>query len=110
MVALGRISITRMIDQDLTHQPGGDSQKMRSVAKAGEVTTHHARVDFMHQGGGLKGVVGSFAPQLGRSNAPQFSIDQREQVIERLSIAAGELLQQYGDSLRVRHRRCRFSA
>ena len=60
-----------MINQDISHEPGGKSKKLRSTLTIDLRQSGKAQICFMDKGGGLQGVACRFVAKLSRCNATQ---------------------------------------
>ena len=56
-----------------------------------------AKVGLVNQRGGLQGAVAEFAPQVGFGDAMQFVVDERNEVVEGLAVAAADAREKLGD-------------
>ena len=63
----------RVIDQNPAHELRGDSEEVASVLPP-HVLSNQAKVSLMHEGGGLKYVVGPLALQIRRREASKFGV------------------------------------
>src|SRR6478736_3873197 len=59
---------------------------------------------FVHKSCRLQGVVSALAAKLARRNAPEFRIDERQELVERSPVAATPIAQQCRDVARRNHR------
>jgi hypothetical protein len=69
---------------------------MSSVFPSRRVRANQTKVRLMHQSGTLQGVTDSLVPELKVRQTAQFLVDQRQQLIEGLAVAAPPALQKFG--------------
>ena len=90
---LAALPVARVIHQDAPDQLRGHAEEMGAVLPVDAALVDQPQVGFVHQGGGLQGVVGPFAPQVPAGQALEFAVDQRREALERLLVAIAPLLQ-----------------
>lgn len=73
--ALGGGTGTGVIDKDLAHELGGDSEEMGAAAPFGHILIDQPHVGFMDEGGGLERVIGAFAAEVAEGELAQFAVD-----------------------------------
>jgi hypothetical protein len=56
-----------VVHQDTPHEVGCGTKKMVPILPAHAVLFDQPQIGFMHQGGGLQGVVTALAPEVGGS-------------------------------------------
>ena len=74
---------------------------MRATLPGDSLLPDEPHVRFMDESGRLKGVVGSFAAEVGGGAAPQLLIDQWHEVVPGLEVAPAPRAQQAGDITRL---------
>src|ERR1039457_494598 len=57
---------------------GGGGKEMRAIGESRIVPSNQSQPGFMHQRGGLQGLVGPFLGHFGRRQFAQFSVNQRQ--------------------------------
>jgi len=92
---------TGVIDQDPAHDLRRDTKEVGSILPIDLTLVDQPDVHLMNEGRRLQGVVGSFAPQLPRGNAPELRVDERQQLIERGPVAATPIAEQRRDVARA---------
>ena len=78
---------TGVIDQDPSHHPGCNREKMGLVGDIRCARAKHSKVDFIDQRGGLQGVVFPLFSKVFPGNSAKLSVDQRHQFLGRFGIA-----------------------
>ncbi len=86
-----------VIDQDLTHQPRGNREEVRTILERQSVEIHEAQVCFMNERGGLKRLSGALPSQARAGYATELSVDQRNQRVERRFVTLPQFDQETGD-------------
>ena len=87
--ALRPVKRARMIHQDPPHHLGCNAVKMCSALPRHSLLSDEPHVRFVNEGGRLKGMVGSFAAQVGSRATSQFLVNQRHEVVPGLEVALG---------------------
>ena len=67
------------------------------------------QVDLVNEGGGLQGMVGPLAPNLAGGNPVKFRVNERQQLIERGTVATTPGTEQSRDAAVRRHIRLQRS-
>jgi len=80
--ALGCPVLSRVIDQHLPHQPGGDRQEVRAVVGFERSLVNQPEIRFVDQSGALQCMTGTFTPQLASRDVAQLLINKRDQALE----------------------------
>ncbi len=75
-----------VVDNDAAHGLGRDSKEMGASLPLPALLTCKLEPRFMHQGGGLEGLSGSFAGKPGGSETAKFVVDQREKSLGGLGL------------------------
>jgi len=75
--ALLRLMAAGVLDQDLTHYPGRDSEKMSAILPLRNVMPYKPDIGFVNECRALKGVVGPFPLQVMAGDLSKFRVDQR---------------------------------
>jgi hypothetical protein len=73
--ALIRLSRSGVVDQNPAHHPRRDRKKVGAISQCNALVLDEANVSLVHQGRGLKGVVGPLAAQLRRRQSLERSVD-----------------------------------
>ena len=96
--ALGAVAGTGGIDQHATHHLGGESEELVAVVEGEAGSVDQAQVDLVNESGGLEGNPGAFQrhPLLGK--AAEFGVDQGNEAVQRVLIAASPGLQKLGNA------------
>jgi hypothetical protein len=84
----------RIVHQDLTHETGGYSEKMRPILPAGARLINEAQISFVDQRCGLQRVALAFSPQAAGGQLTEFPVHQWRQVIQGLLVTLCPLSQQ----------------
>ena len=93
-VALGSLSATCRLDQDLPHQRGADSQEMLAVLELVGTLLCEAQVGLVHQCRALKGVIRAFPAQVITRQVSKLVIDKRKGSAQRRFITGLPVCQQ----------------
>lgn len=72
----------RVIDQDASHDLGGDRKKVRAIRPVHILLIDHTDVSFVYQSGGLKCMVFSLLAHVTAGEAMELVIDQRVQLVQ----------------------------
>src|SRR4051794_8685994 len=83
-----------MIDQNLSHELRGHGKKMRPVLPLRKLLVSQANVGLMHQGSALKRMSGTLVAQVALRDALQFVVNQRNERVQSLAVAATPPAQQ----------------
>ncbi len=75
--------LPRTVHQDASHDLRGGTKKVRPVIPTAMVGARETNPCFMDQRGRLEGVPGILLAHVGRSQAPQFVVNQWQQVFRR---------------------------
>src|SRR6266699_3264298 len=86
----------------MAHGFGGGSEEMSAPGKSAWLVPGQAQPGLVNQGGGLEGVTWSLPSHFVRGQFPQFLIDQRQQFLRGLLIAARHGFENAGDVAHVR--------
>jgi len=73
--ALGGSMSPGMVDENLAHQAGSDSEKVRSILGIEGPLVEHPQIGFVDQRRALQGVAGAFPHQVVTSDVSQLLID-----------------------------------
>ena len=76
-----------VLDQNLSHYPGGDPEEMGAVLPVGCVRSGQPQVRLMDQSRALQGMVAALALQIMVGQAAQFVVDQRHEGFQGLPVA-----------------------
>ena len=90
-----RVMLAGVIEQDASHLGGRDCQEM-SPAFERRTLVDQADVGFVHQGRGLQRVFAALAAEVGAGQTMQLVIDQRQELVDGVFIAAPEIAQAGG--------------
>ena len=88
-----------MIHQNLTHQSGGDSEKVRSIVRVKRALIHQPQVRLIDQRSALQCVFRTLPLEMIASDLAKFLVDQRNQTLEGGLIARLPARKQFGDRL-----------
>ena len=86
----------RVVEQDAAHLGSGDGHEVAAAFERGALI-HQTDVGFVHQGGGLHGVLAAFAAEIGAREAVQFVIDQRQKVVNCVLLSASDFPEEASD-------------
>jgi len=75
-----------MVHENSPHHLRGDAEEMRSALPF-NVLIDQPQVRFMHQGGALQRVPGALAVKISSSEATQFFVNERKQLLDRFGVA-----------------------
>ena len=102
--ALGGVPRPRAFDEDLSHQPGRDAEKMCAVAR-GRGAASQPEPRLVHERRGVECLAWPLAPHLRVRDSAQLVVHQRQQRIERALLTGARRGQQrrHGRSRRVGH-------
>ena len=93
-----------MIHQDPPHCLRDDGEEVGAVNEVNCGMTENLKIRFVHQSGGLQGVIRPLLAELGFCDLMEGCIDHLHQFTSRGFVTGAELTEQLGD------RRLRFSA
>ena len=85
-----------VVNEKMPHGLGGGGKEMRAIFEGRVVVPDQAHPDLMHQGSGLEGVARRALGHFIRRQLAQFRIDQRQQLIGGLRVAALDGLKNAG--------------
>ena len=85
-----RVMLTGVIEQDTSHLGGRDSQKVPPAFKR-RTLVDQPDVGLVNQGRGLQCVFAALAPEVGAGQTMQLVIDQRQELVDGVLIAASEV-------------------
>ena len=80
--AFERLPSSRMVDENATHESGGDGKKLSSVLPGCASLIHELEEQFVHQRSRVQRVIRAFATQLPASDASQLGINEGHKAIE----------------------------
>lgn len=80
--ALGSLAAAGVLDQDLSHGPGSDREKVGAVGPRYLGRTHQSQVGLVYKGGRLEGMVGAFAPHIVTGKSTQIVVDKWQQCVD----------------------------
>jgi hypothetical protein len=86
-----------VINKNAAHQPGRDAKEMRAVFPPHTFRTGQPNECFVDERGRLKSVFAPLSRHVASSQPPEFGLDERQQVLERLRIAVAPGSKQEGD-------------
>jgi hypothetical protein len=100
-----------MIHENAAHELGGDAEKLRPVLPLDAGLIHHPQIRFMHESGGLKGMVASLPLQVLAGETAQFLVNQRHQLLGRFLITRAPPAEKFRHIWRgrVTHKRSPFA-
>jgi hypothetical protein len=93
-----------MVDQDSTHDLGGNAEEVRLVLPIHLALIGEPEVCLVDEGRGLQGMPGPLVFQLPRGDSTQLGIDQRQQSLESIAIAPAPAIEQRRNVRRVHER------
>ena len=76
-----------MVDQNVPHQLGGDTEKVSPVLPLGSVLPDQTKVRLVNQRGALQGVVAALALKITARHAAQLAVNKWDQGIPCVLIA-----------------------
>jgi hypothetical protein len=77
-----------MVDENPAHHAPGDREEVCPVVQLDAGLIDETEVHLVGESGGLKGVVGTFAPEVAARQASELLVDLRHELIEGGTIAA----------------------
>ena len=86
-----------VVGEDAAHGFGGGGEELVAVLPAAIFLADQFQPRFVDQGGGLEGLAGIFLRHFVRSQAAQFRIDERQELVGGLGLAAFHCFQHAGD-------------
>ena len=87
-------------DEDATHGLGRSSEEVApALPPLDLLDVHQAQVGLVHQGGGLQGLTRLFLGQLVRRQFAQFVVDERQELLGRVRLAALDSTQDLGEAV-----------
>jgi len=81
-----RAFAARPINEDSAHGFRGGRKEMSPAFETGILSTGEANPCFVNEGGGLQGLARHFTCHLGGGEPPQFSVNQRQQLVRGLAV------------------------
>ena len=81
-----------VIDQDLPHQPRGHREEVGAILRPRSARSDQPQVGLMDQCRCLKRVAWSFLTEPRPGHPAQFFVDERQQLLERVSVPGPPLL------------------
>jgi len=94
------IVLTGVVDEDLTHDVGGETDEVGAGVPV-NVFADEAEAGFVDEGGGLESVVGALAAHVGLGEAMELRVDEREELVGGGGVAVVHSLEELGDFSRV---------
>ena len=94
---LRRLTLARVVDQDPPHGLRRHAKELRPVEPRHALLSHQADVRLVHERRRLQRVIAALAPQVRSGPFAKLLVDEGDQVLSRLKIAARPLLQQMTD-------------
>jgi hypothetical protein len=91
------VALARVINHDASHQLRGDGEKVWPVLPARMCLVDKLKISLVNEGSGLQGVPLSFTTHIIVSQAMQFGLHQRNQLIERGRVSAAPVCQKLRD-------------
>src|SRR5215831_9733198 len=82
------LALARVVEQHAAHKGRRHGKKMRSIVPFHFALSEQFQIGFVYQGSSLQSMARAFAAHARRSQAPQILIDQRDQFVGGLSVAA----------------------
>jgi hypothetical protein len=101
----------RVLNENLPHQVRGSTKEMRAIVPGNLRLIYQAQKRFVDQRRGLQGVTGLFTAQIAFRLLAQLVIHDRQQFIERGTVAVAPIHQHAGDIFcgRSRHNNFRMN-
>ena len=93
---------SRMVDENPPHQAGGSAKEMRPIAPFDMPLIDQADVGFVDKGGWLQRMARRLATQLRGCDATEVVVDNRDQLVKRVSSAIADREEQLRDPSRIR--------
>ena len=100
--ALHPASVARVIAQDVAHGFRGDGEEVRATLGRRLLLPNDLEIGLVHQRGGVQRDVTVPSATLLPGQAPQLVVDEREQSVQCLNVAAFDSVQQFRDRRVVR--------
>ena len=94
---------TRVVDKDPAHDPGRDTEEMRSILPFDIALFDQPQVRLVNERGWLERVARAFVSKLTGGNPAQLGIDERQQAVEGVSIATTPVVEQFRDVVTCGH-------
>jgi hypothetical protein len=95
--AFGPLFAARVIYQNVAHDLRGQSKEVRLVLPVNRILSGQLQIGFVHERGGLQGMLRAFGLKLPGCYPPQIVINQRHQLPERLCLSLAVLIEQQAD-------------
>src|SRR5690606_17932883 len=89
---LPALSLSRVVEQDVTHGARRDRHEVRLTAPSGLGRTRQTQVGFVHDGGRVERLITAPATTVLAGQVMQLVVDQRQQRVERLTITFRQLV------------------
>ena len=93
---------SRVIDEYPPHQARSHAKEMGPVAPVDMPLIDQSEVGFVDEGGWLQRMAGYLAPQLRACDTSQMVVDNRDELVKRVSFAIADREEKVRDSGRVR--------
>ena len=78
---------TGVVNQDATHELSGDSEEMGATLPLDGVLANEFEIGLVNKGGGLKGVVGALAAEVGPGQAFELAVHEGDKLVGSKGIA-----------------------
>src|SRR5215471_776582 len=92
--AFGGVLFSSIVNEDLPHKAGGDSEEMRAVLPFDSGASGKAHKGFVDKGGGLERMAWTLIPHRSSGDAAQFAVDCRHEFSGGVLVAPAELPQE----------------
>ena len=80
-----------MIDEELTHHPRSEREKVRAIFDAEVVRPNHAKVRLVNQRGGLQGVLSGLIAKVMLRETAELGVHESEERIDRALVPVSDL-------------------
>jgi hypothetical protein len=96
-----RVSRARVVDEDPPHDAGAHGKKMRAVVPCHILGVDQSKVGLVHERGRLQAVATVFARGMSPRNLMKLVVNERNQLLQRVLLAAAPSAEQVGRRNRV---------
>jgi hypothetical protein len=97
---LAGILSSGVVDQNVPHHLRGHGKEVGPAPPVGALLVHEPQIGFIDYGGRLESMRRALTLHATTGKTVEFQVDEREQFLQRRSVAFTPLLQQPGDGVR----------
>jgi len=90
---------TGVVDEDLAHQPSGDTDKVGTIFGLERTLVAKAQVGFVDESGGLQGMAGTFTLEIVVGHGAEFGVHERDESLQGVLVAGSPFHQQLADRM-----------